>query len=185
VPPTSNRTCQRCGVAYIHVMHSGTGTKYCATCKPLAYIEMIHHHVRAHVPSLPCSHCHTPFRKGSTRRWHLCDSCMTKVPTVLLSALRIHHASDAFVMAVAARPVCWSCAGDVTTKVKDTRRGTLRHTATIDHDHSCCPGPRSCGQCIRGLLCSTCNTALGFLHNDPVKVSQLATYIRNATQETT
>lgn len=27
----------------------------------------------------------------------------------------------------------------------------------IDHNHVCCPGRRSCGKCIRGLLCSTCN----------------------------
>lgn len=31
----------------------------------------------------------------------------------------------------------------------------------VDHDHSCCPGEKSCGKCIRGLICHSCNLGLG------------------------
>ncbi len=36
----------------------------------------------------------------------------------------------------------------------------------VDHDHSCCPGNKSCGRCLRGLLCSDCNLALGKFGSD-------------------
>jgi hypothetical protein len=31
----------------------------------------------------------------------------------------------------------------------------------IDHDHTCCPGHKSCGKCTRGLIHYRCNNLLG------------------------
>lgn len=36
----------------------------------------------------------------------------------------------------------------------------------IDHDHSCCPGEITCGECIRGILCRRCNSGLGLFRDD-------------------
>lgn len=54
----------------------------------------------------------------------------------------------------------------------------------IDHDHSCCEVGRnsstnqvSCGECVRGLLCATCNTALGMLQENPQRIRGLLGYL--------
>jgi hypothetical protein len=47
----------------------------------------------------------------------------------------------------------------------------------VDHDHSCCPGRRSCGSCIRGLLCANCNIALGMVNDSAERLCHLAEYI--------
>jgi hypothetical protein len=44
----------------------------------------------------------------------------------------------------------------------------------VDHDHSCCPGKRSCGNCVRLLLCTLCNSALARLGDSPASLRRLA-----------
>ena len=47
----------------------------------------------------------------------------------------------------------------------------------IDHDHTCCPTPaKSCGGCVRGVLCQRCNLALGYIENGEL-MKQLSKYL--------
>ena len=49
----------------------------------------------------------------------------------------------------------------------------------IDHDHACCPERmKSCGKCIRGLLCNYCNLHLA--GEDPQRLRNAADYIEKA-----
>lgn len=48
----------------------------------------------------------------------------------------------------------------------------------VDHDHSCCnTRKRSCGKCVRGILCVYCNTGLGSLKEDPVVIRAALEYV--------
>lgn len=46
----------------------------------------------------------------------------------------------------------------------------------VDHDRACCSGKKSCGKCVRGLLCFRCNTALGKLE---ANIHEALAYLRH------
>lgn len=47
----------------------------------------------------------------------------------------------------------------------------------VDHDHICCPRGKSCGECIRGLLCSKCNHGLGNFNDSIEKLKSAIEYL--------
>src|SRR5690606_640730 len=64
------------------------------------------------------------------------------------------------------------CAGGVGAQGRSKR-------LAVDHDQQCCPAPVSCGQCVRGLLCTRCNRYLGTIHDNPDALRRLADYLEN------
>jgi hypothetical protein len=65
---------------------------------------------------------------------------------------------------------CAICRIDTPTDIRTSR-------FHVDHDHACCPGARSCGKCVRGLLCHACNTALGNFQDDPERLIAALAYV--------
>lgn len=58
------------------------------------------------------------------------------------------------------------------------RRATGRtKRLAVDHDHSCCPGPTSCGECVRSLCCSQCNRMLGHARDDTEMFERAINYL--------
>lgn len=64
-------------------------------------------------------------------------------------------------------------------KQKDT---SFRRRLSVDHDHSCCPGEGSCGECVRGLLCHHCNAALGNAKDSIEVLESMISYLKNFSE---
>jgi hypothetical protein len=68
---------------------------------------------------------------------------------------------------------CAICGLPETVKMRET----LCHLC-VDHDHTCCPGAKSCGKCIRGLICRRCNSILGGVNDSIELLEKVIEYAR-------
>lgn len=49
----------------------------------------------------------------------------------------------------------------------------------IDHDHACCKFEKSCGKCIRGLICKNCNYLLANARDNVEILKKAVEYLEN------
>ncbi|MEV4939541.1 endonuclease domain-containing protein [Streptomyces zaomyceticus] len=54
---------------------------------------------------------------------------------------------------------------------------TSGRALSVDHDRACCQGARSCGRCVRGLLCGRCNMGFGHMRDRSEAIVRAASYL--------
>lgn len=62
--------------------------------------------------------------------------------------------------------------------------GSFQEVLDVDHDHGCCPlnengkSVGGCGNCVRGLLCTRCNTTMGRVNDDVQLLQNMINYLQ-------
>lgn len=56
---------------------------------------------------------------------------------------------------------------------------------SVDHDPKCCPKFKTCGRCVRGLLCRACNLGIGHLGHDLQRLESAITYLSHVGSRAT
>lgn len=54
---------------------------------------------------------------------------------------------------------------------------------SVDHDHGCCNGIPTCGECTRGLLCGPCNKGLGSFRDNIGNLAKAIEYLKKWNQQ--
>lgn len=131
-------------------------------------------------PSNTCVRCKGP--KDGVSREHFCTTCAAEAEVFMssgrymlrkrLSKYGLSLEQGEALMA-SQDDRCAICRGPI-----EWGRGYFG--AHVDHDHACCEGDKSCGSCVRGLLCPTCNVGLGSFRDDAAWLRSAADYLTKA-----
>jgi hypothetical protein len=167
--------------------------KFCGRCKRLKPFDQFHRN-RANVDGLAtwCTSCRSEGRRITEKCCEYCelvkpinefDSSVKKfckqcaeTPT---ERRRRYHLKSYYDMTQEDFDNLWSAqGGKCPCGVPLSLNGFIDNQGVhIDHDHACCPGVVSCGECVRGLLCGPCNRTIGHAQESPRRLIKLATYL--------
>jgi len=156
---TSNRVCREPGCE--RLARAKQGARYCeeharsVDYGPITAFGWTEHAI--------CPGCGDTFRKQRRRAYTItarayesfCKVCVRMSP-LSRSQLVVHSVPPYLVewwLAQQGKLACDLCG-------RRLDRQTKSGQPTIDHDHRCCSGDKSCGECVRGVLCARCNSAV-------------------------
>jgi Recombination endonuclease VII len=151
------KKCNRCGLEkelssfrLNRARKDGVST-YCSPCER-EYQKTRYHNPEKHKQIKMDRIIYLQNRRDSSRKWYL-RTTYNISSEQYLEMLQKNNDS------------CWIC-----NEKKD-------YWLHVDHDHSCCPGSKSCGKCVRGLLCHNCNSMLGHSKDSSDILRKAASYL--------
>lgn len=177
------RTCKVCERTFIQ-NRGEAGTRYCSiACKEDPERGYFGSANRVAAPRpVVCEICATTHHiTGQAYSWNACPDCVQRLrpwwqpKAKQTSTLRTHHVPGHLVRKLLDDPRCAICRTDLTQMQHHAK--TRNIALNIDHDHTCCPGHSSCGDCIRGFLCRRCNAGLGLLGDTPERIAATIRYL--------
>ena len=127
--------------------------KECSTCGKTKSEEEFNWKVKNEKRSGVCKVCHKAYRKihyeknkqkyiDKARAWEIAQGGKLFIRYGLTE-------DQILIMLAKYKGKCWLC--------------QEKSAKVVDHDHACCAGQQTCGECVRGVLCFGCNTGLGAL----------------------
>lgn len=175
VTPERTAVCVDCGETF----EKGTNPRErCDPCRA-AHARRLARETARRLAKKSCLDCGAPidFSPDGGRRPDRCPEHreenlrLIKARQVKSHRLRKHGIDEATYLELLARQGgrCAICRSDTP--------GIAGQSWHIDHDHTCCPGKKSCGKCVRGVLCAHCNIGVGHLRNDPKILKAAIAYL--------
>jgi hypothetical protein len=149
-------TCKRCGAGCVGYATGGGGRySYCDECKPIVRREQLDRKNAARNKQFALD----PVRRAERKR-----------KGIERYGISQERYEDLLAMQSGACAICGR---------PPSGKGPSGQRLHVDHDHRCCSGTKSCGECVRGLLCSSCNMAIGYLQDDPAVIQAAVDYLRS------
>jgi hypothetical protein len=162
------RLCGWCGVTYPRSSLQA-GTKYCSDdCRAAAMHNPYSKSGLSRTDSgndAECAICHHPVGPRRVRA-DVCAGCRKQHS----SQIKRHRLNTEWAVRLITATNCECCGERLPTE-----DGKVR--CVVDHDHDCCPGHVSCGECVRGILCHRCNTAAGAIEADRSRFAAVTAYL--------
>lgn len=171
-PVPEYRSCIRCTEPVVGRRADARVCLRCLTSPRIRHCEVCDALLEGHPHSRYCpGECRTTSRQKAVAKWNAIhpDKKSERTQQWATDSVRVarnHGLTPERYLSIISRG-CWCCGTS----------GTEKNKLSIDHDHRCCPGTFSCGKCIRGCLCRSCNQGIGMLGDCVAGVQRALEYL--------